>query len=116
MHLAPISSLDWNPEMNSILLTGSTDKHVKVFNLNDLNKTEQILDISSYAGIGNVKWSPKSKYEFCASFAQNNEINLFQYHMAMPYFPSSIFSGHTDAIADFYLFKKGKFSLFWINL
>ncbi len=101
LHMAPISSIDWNPTVRNVLLTGSTDKHVKVYNLKDFDNAEQILDISGYSSVGTVRWNEDSKYEFCVAFSQNSETSIFQYHMLSPTFPVAIYKGHTEPVTDF---------------
>jgi len=111
IHMSSISACDWNPYIRHILLTGSTDKHIKINNFSNPSSTEQIFDMGTYAGIGVVRWKDDSKYEFSACFSQNNETDLFQYHMLMPSFPIYMYKGHTDVIIDFAWLKNSQYLL-----
>ena len=97
LHMSSVSSLDWNT--NGLLLSGSTDKHIKVHKFIAGHKLEQVMDINNYANIGIVKW--QEEYNFTVSFTQLNETSVFEYNLLFPHSPIRIYKGHTDVVTDF---------------
>jgi len=109
VHIAPVSSLDWNPLQRYALITGSLDRHVKVHNLVNQVNIEQVMDIGLYSSVSAVKWYEDSKYDFDVSFGQNNEVSLFHYNLLSPHIPLSVYKGHTDIITGFSWVKNNSY-------
>lgn len=91
-HSGSIYCCDWHPVQNW-LATGSRDKQIKVWNME--NKASLEYTIPTIAVVGRVKWRPE-KMHHIASCALLFDYSVHVWDIRRPYMPYASFNEHTN--------------------
>ncbi|EQC35927.1 hypothetical protein SDRG_06673 [Saprolegnia diclina VS20] len=100
-HQGHILSLDWHPTQPSVIATGSRDRSVKIWDLNDVNKPKQT--IALIANAGRIQWRPDCPDHIATSSSiTDSSINVWD--TTRPFVPLACMKGHADIVSDFQWF------------
>lgn len=91
-HSGPIYTCDWHPTQHW-LATGSRDKQIKVWNMEQRSSLEYT--IHTIAVVGRVKWRPERTYQI-ASCAMVVDYSIYIWDVRRPYIPYASFNEHSN--------------------
>lgn len=91
-HHEPIYACDWHPTQQW-LATGSRDKQIKVWNMEQRSTLEHT--IHTIAVVGRVKWRPDRMYHI-ASCALVVDYSIYIWDIRRPYIPYASFNEHSN--------------------
>ncbi|OQR98641.1 hypothetical protein ACHHYP_08389 [Achlya hypogyna] len=100
-HQGHILSLDWHPSQSSVIATGSRDRSVKIWDLNDVNKPRQT--IALIANAGRIQWRPNCP-EHIATSSSITDSSINVWDTQRPFVPLACLKGHADIVSDFQWF------------
>ncbi|KAG7530311.1 WD40 repeat [Arabidopsis thaliana x Arabidopsis arenosa] len=113
-HDADLHCVDWNPHDNNLILTGSADNTVRVFDRRNLTSNGVGSPIYKFEGhkaaVLCVQWSPDKSSVFGSS-AEDGLLNIWDYDTVgkkserAPKTPAGLFfqhAGHRDKVVDFH--------------
>ncbi|XP_010433073.1 PREDICTED: WD-40 repeat-containing protein MSI5-like [Camelina sativa] len=112
-HDADLHCVDWNPHDNNLILTGSADNTVRVFDRRNLTSNGVCSPVYTFEGhkaaVLCVQWSPGKSSVFGSS-AEDGLLNLWDYDRVgkkserAPKSPDGLFfqhAGHRDKVVEF---------------
>ncbi|KAF0682369.1 Aste57867_25507 [Aphanomyces stellatus] len=100
-HQGHILSLDWHPKLPNVIATGSRDRSVKIWDLNDAFKPLQT--IALIANAGRIQWRPNCPDHIATSSSiTDSRINVWD--TQRPFVPLACMQGHGDIVSDFQWF------------
>ncbi|XP_055321003.1 GATOR complex protein WDR24 isoform X1 [Sitodiplosis mosellana] len=91
-HSGPIYTCDWHPTQHW-LATGSRDKQIKVWNMEQRSSLEYT--IHTIAVVGRVKWRPERTYQI-ASCAMVVDYSIYVWDVRRPFIPYASFNEHSN--------------------
>lgn len=91
-HSGPIYTCDWHPTQHW-LATGSRDKQIKVWNMEQRSSLEYT--IHTIAVVGRVKWRPERTYQI-ASCAMVVDYSIYIWDVRRPFIPYASFNEHSN--------------------
>lgn len=91
-------SIDWHPEFHHLLMSGGSDKQIKVWNTD--SPQVPVFKVQAPEPLSRVKWRPGSIYQLC-SVSHSHDNNLYIWHLAEPFLPQLVFRGHSSLVTDF---------------
>ncbi|XP_031630571.1 GATOR complex protein WDR24 isoform X2 [Contarinia nasturtii] len=91
-HSGPIYTCDWHPTQHW-LATGSRDKQIKVWNMEQRSSLEYT--IHTIAVVGRVKWRPERTYHI-ASCAMVVDYSIYVWDVRRPFIPYASFNEHSN--------------------
>lgn len=91
-HSGPIYTCDWHPTQHW-LATGSRDKQIKVWNMEQRSSLEYT--IHTIAVVGRVKWRPERTYQI-ASCAMVVDYSIYVWDVRRPFIPYALFNEHSN--------------------
>lgn len=91
-HSGPIYTCDWHPTQQW-LATGSRDKQIKVWNMEQRAALEYT--IHTIAVVGRVKWRPERTYHI-ASCAMVVDYSIYIWDVRRPFIPYASFNEHSN--------------------
>eukprot|EP00743_Colponemidia_sp_Colp-15_P008408 GILK01009135.1.p1 GENE.GILK01009135.1~~GILK01009135.1.p1 ORF type:complete len:835 (-),score=98.21 GILK01009135.1:161-2581(-) len=94
-HQGPVLAVDWHAEDRFRLATGSRDRTIKVWDLNNVQRP--LHTIQTIAAVGRVKWRPKHR-DHITSAASLMDFNIHVWDINRPYVPMYILSKHRDVV------------------
>ncbi|XP_018472290.1 WD-40 repeat-containing protein MSI5-like isoform X2 [Raphanus sativus] len=113
-HDADLHCVDWNPHDNNLILTGSADNTVRLFDRRNLTSNGVGSPIYKFEGhkasVLSVQWSP-DKLSVFGSSAEDGLLNIWDYDRVgkksarAPKSPAGLFfqhAGHRDNVVDFH--------------
>ncbi|KAK7281211.1 hypothetical protein RIF29_08989 [Crotalaria pallida] len=111
-HNADLHCVDWNPHDDNLILTGSADNSVRMFDRRNLTSNGVGSPIHKFEGhkaaVLCVQWSPDKASVFGSS-AEDGLLNLWDYEKVgsgkFPSAPPGLFfqhAGHRDKVVDFH--------------
>ncbi len=87
--------MDFNPKKPNILATGSIDKQVKVWDINNMEK--ELFRFKYLSGVGFVKWKPNEEEKiFVSSYSGDNSLSI--YDSKTIHYPVGLLRGHKDVV------------------
>jgi WD40 repeat protein len=95
----PILTIAWHPTQENIIASGSRDKLIKVWNVQE-NSRVPFAEIQTMQSLARVKWRPNHPTQLAScSMLFDNRIHIWDYKN--PYIPVASFIGHTDVVTGF---------------
>jgi len=87
--------MDFNPKKPNILATGSIDKQVKIWDINNMEK--ELFRFKYLSGVGFVKWKHNEEDKiFVSSYSGDNYLSL--YDSKTIHYPIGLLKGHKDVV------------------
>ncbi|CDW83462.1 wd repeat-containing protein 24 [Stylonychia lemnae] len=105
-HLKQVLCLDWHPNLEDILMSGSVDKYVKIWNLRDGNSSitssNTLFQILTPQSITKCQWVPGLNLQLASlnnNSADQSSVNIW--HCKKPYLQQYIYKCQKESILDF---------------
>jgi WD40 repeat protein len=94
----PVLTIDWHPEKRELLASGSRDKAIKVWDVED-SKTA-VCEIQTIASVARVGWRPSHPNDI-ASSSTIFDNRILVWDLNDPFIPIAAMHGHTDVSTGF---------------
>eukprot|EP00697_Spironema_sp_BW2_P002449 gnl/Spiro4/13264_TR7042_c0_g1_i1.p1 gnl/Spiro4/13264_TR7042_c0_g1~~gnl/Spiro4/13264_TR7042_c0_g1_i1.p1 ORF type:complete len:843 (-),score=142.66 gnl/Spiro4/13264_TR7042_c0_g1_i1:57-2585(-) len=104
-HSRMVPTLDWHPTRRDVLLSGSQDRTVMIWDTAQSASTRAQQCVQTIASVNFVKWRPGMANHF-ASSASMMDFRIHVWSTLRPFIPIMSFEGHKDAATGF-LFVHG---------
>lgn len=96
-HETDVLTIDWHPEKENIFCSGSMDKNLYIWDLNNINP---IQSYKASHGLSRVKWWKKNPLYILSSY-QTNNFYTSMWNLNIDNMPEYLYKGHKDVVTGF---------------